>query len=348
MLATGRRLVSVALLVALLLTTTLAASTSPHPPAADPRVPALDATRLDRAVELATKLPRLRSLLIAHRGETVIERYFNGTQATRLANIKSASKSVISALVGIALDRGFLDSVDQPIGELFGDVLDPEADPQKAAITIQDLLTMRSGLQTTSNRNYGAWVLSKNWVRHALTRPMESAPGRTMRYSTGNTHLLSALLTRSTGDSTWRFAQRVLAEPLGFSLARWPRDPQGIYFGGNDMLMTPRQMLTFGRLYLNVGRWEGRQILPSGWISESLVPRGRSRWTGREYGYGWWMRRVGGRQIYYAWGYGGQYIFVVPSLEMVVVTTSSATPGPSRRGHNRAIHRLLNELVDGS
>ena len=113
---------------------------------------------------------------------------------------------------------------------------------------------MRPGLEGTSNRNYGAWVTSRNWVRHALARPMFAAPGEEMEYSTGNTHLLSAILTQATGKSTWQFANEVLAKPLGFSLAQWPRDPQGIYFGGNDMLMTPRQMLAFGELYLNDGR----------------------------------------------------------------------------------------------
>ncbi len=329
--------------LALAITLGLAGSTTLV--AVGPSETTLDGTLLARALDSASKLPRLHSLLVARHGETVVERYFNGTRPTRLANIKSASKSIISALVGIAIDRGFLDDVHQPIGAAFADLLDQEEDSRKAAITIEDLLTMRSGLETTSNRNYGAWVLSKNWVRHALTRTMESEPGRTMRYSTGNTHLLSALLTRETSDSTWQFAQRVLAKPLGFSLARWPRDPQGIYFGGNDMLLTPRHMLTFGNLYLNAGRWEGKQVVPASWIAQSLVPRTKSRWSGRDYGYGWWIRRVDGRQIFYAWGYGGQYIFVVPSLQMVMVTTSSPTPGPSRRGHNQAIHRLLDDLL---
>ena len=115
---------------------------------------------------------------------------------------------------------------------------------------------MQSGLESTSNRNYGAWVQSGNWVRHALAKALVSRPGTDMTYSTGNSHLLSAILTKATGRSTWQFAQEALAKPLGFTLAQWPRDPQGIYFGGNDMLMTPRQMLAFGELYLN--EWPNR------------------------------------------------------------------------------------------
>ena len=140
---------------------------------------------------------------------------------------------------------------------------------------------MRPGLEGTSNRNYGAWVTSRNWVRHALARPMFAAPGEEMEYSTGNTHLLSAILTQATGKSTWQFANETLAKPLGFSLAQWPRDPQGIYFGGNDMLMTPRQMLAFGELYLNEGLVNGQRVLPARWIQQSCEGRTRNRRPGQ-------------------------------------------------------------------
>jgi CubicO group peptidase (beta-lactamase class C family) len=219
------------------------------------------------AAEAASLLPRTHSLLVSWRGELVLERYFNGTRAERPANIKSASKSVISALVGVAIDRGLIPGVEQPIHSYFPDVLGAGADARKREITIEDLLTMRSGLETTSNRNYGAWVLSRNWVRHALTRPLTSEPGTTMVYSTGSTHLLSAILTKAARKSTWQFAQEVIGKPLGFQLAQWPRDPQGIYFGGNDMMMTPRQMLAFGETYLQQGRRNGVQVIPESWVA---------------------------------------------------------------------------------
>src|SRR4030095_16580960 len=136
---------------------------------------------------------------------------------------------------------------------------------------------MRSGLESTSNRNYGAWVQSANWVRYALMRPLIATPGTVMEYSAGNSHLLSAILTKASGRSTWQFAQESLAKPLGFALQPWPRDPQGVYFGGNDMLMTPRQMLAFGELYLDRGRASGMQIIPEAWVRDSFIPRGRSR-----------------------------------------------------------------------
>jgi CubicO group peptidase (beta-lactamase class C family) len=298
---------------------------------------------LDPAIKAATELPRLHSLLVSRRGELILERYFNGRRAATSSNIKSVSKSLISALVGIASDRKLLD-VKQPIGRYFPDAF-VAADGPKRAITIEDLLTMRSGLESTSNRNYGAWVQSRNWVRHALARPLIATPGSEMIYSTGNTHLLSAILAKATGRSTWQFAQEGLAKPLGFTLAQWPRDPQGIYFGGNDMLMTPRQMLAFGELYLNDGRVGGRQVVSENFVEESFVPRGRSRISGREYGYGWWIRDMAGRRAHYAWGFGGQYIILVPSLDLVVVSTSAATVSEDRRTHRRTVDEIIEHLI---
>ena len=133
---------------------------------------------------------------------------------------------------------------------------------------------MRSGLEGTSGRDYGAWVTSGNWVRHALTRPMLAAPGEDMEYSTGNTHLLSAILTKATGAAPGSFANDALARPLGFTLPQWPRDPQGIYFGGNDMLMTPRQMLAFGELYRTAaGRRPADRARRPGWNARARAAR---------------------------------------------------------------------------
>jgi CubicO group peptidase (beta-lactamase class C family) len=304
---------------------------------------------LDAAAETAATLPRLHSLLVSWRGELVLERYFNGARPTRPANIKSASKSVISALVGIAIERGLIESVEQPISTFFPRLLENEAAAPKRDITIEDLLTMRSGLESTSNRNYGAWVQSPNWVEYALDSNLSRPPGLMMDYSTGNTHLLSAILTKVSGKSTWEFAQEELAAPLGFQLPRWPRDPQGIYFGGNDMEMTPRQMVAFGELYLRKGRANGRQVIPAEWVSSSLTPRTQSRRDSRRsYGYCWWSRELGGQPAFYAWGYGGQYIFLVPNLDLVVVTTSSTAVDRSRGNHNRMVLDLVERLVIGT
>jgi CubicO group peptidase (beta-lactamase class C family) len=316
------------------------------PPAADAALPTESrAVSFDAAVKAAGELPRLRSLLVSRRGELVVEQYYNGARANRPLNVKSVSKTVLSALIGIAIERGLIESVHAPIAPFFPTVLGDTSDPRKREITIEDLLTMRSGLQSTSGRNYGAWVHSSNWVRHVLTRPVTSPRGISMDYSTGNTHLLSAILTKVSKSSTWEFARAALAEPLGITLAQWPRDPQGIYFGGNDMAMTPRQMLAFGELYLNRGRANGQQIVPEEWVETSMAPRTRSRWSQRLHGYGWWIRDLAGVRTYYAWGYGGQFIFVVPEAELVVVTNSSDSPGQGRHDHRDTIYDLVEDLI---
>jgi CubicO group peptidase (beta-lactamase class C family) len=299
---------------------------------------------LDEVAKAAAEMPRLHSLIVSWRGNVLLERYYNGARAARPANIKSASKSIISALVGIAIERKALTSVRQPIGPFFPE-LSAASDAPKRAITIEDLLTMRAGLEGTSNRNYGAWVQSRNWVRFVLARDMIAPPGERMEYSTGSTHLLSAILTKATGKSTWQFAQDALARPLGFSVAPWMRDPQGIYFGGNEMVMTPMQMLAFGELYRNRGRAGDRQIVPEDWVRESFRPRTRSRFNDQRYGYGWWSREFAGYDAFFAWGYGGQYIFVVPELDAVVVTTSSTVVSEERRSHRRTIFDLLEQAI---
>ncbi len=293
----------------------------------------------------AGQLPRLHSLLVSRRGKLEFEYYAKGRSPGRATNVKSVSKSIISALVGIAIDRRILPSVNEPIARFFP-ALTNDPDPRKARITIENLLTMQSGLESTSFDNYGAWVRSRNWVAYVLNQPLVSEPGTTMEYSTGSSHLLSAILTKATKMSTWAFLQENLGKPLGFPFSRWARDPQGIYFGGNEMLMTPRQMVAFGQLYLNRGRVGERQVVPSSWVEASCTPRGRSRFNpDQSYGYGWWMRDFAGRSGCFAWGYGGQYVIIFRDLDLVVVTTSSTEATDERRDHRRQIFELIERLI---
>lgn len=307
---------------------------------------ALDESVFTGAVATAERMPRLRSLLVSQNDHLIVEKYFNGQNARRKANVKSVSKSIMSALVGIAIERGYIANLDEPISTHFGPLIPDYTGTPKENITIGNLLSMQAGLETTSFYNYGKWVLSENWIRFALDQPLQAEPGTKLQYSTGNTHLLSAILTQATGKTTLAFAREVLAGPLGFELAAWPQDPNGIYFGGNNMELTPRQMLAFGQLYLNKGRNNGSQVIPAAWIETSFTPLAESaREEGRFYGYGWWMREMAGHKATFAWGYGGQFILLVPELDLVVVTTSSSLPGSDRRAHIRNLYKLLEHQV---
>jgi CubicO group peptidase (beta-lactamase class C family) len=309
-------------------------------------LPVVDESLFAEALRTATEMPRLHSLLISHHGDLILEQYFNGKTARRTANVKSVSKSIMSALVGIAIDKGFVTGLDQPISDFYNDMLSGDSVETKRSITIGNLLSMQAGLETTSFYNYGAWVLSDDWVKFALRQPVLSPPGTRMHYSTGNTHLLSAIITETTGRSTLEFARETLGAPLGFQLAAWPQDPHGIYFGGNNMEFTPRQMLAFGELYMNDGEANGRQIIPVSWVEQSLQPLVQSpRNKERRYGYGWWMRDMAGIHTAYAWGYGGQFIVLVKELGLVIVTTSSSLPGDTRRRHIRNLYDLLEHKI---
>ena len=297
------------------------------------------------AARAAAELPRLHSLLVSRRGEPVLEYHARGVRASQPVNIKSAAKSVISALVGVAIDRGLIKSVREPIARYFPQ-LRRDPDPRKQQITIEDLLTMRAGLESTSGQNYGRWVASGNWVAFALGRPLLADPGTSMQYSTGTSHLLSAIITRVSKTSTWEFAQRTLGRPLKISIPQWTRDPQGIYLGGNDMLMTPRQMMAVGELYRNGGRAGSVQVVPSAWVETSCVPRTTSVFDpGREYGYGWWIDEYAGHQSCFAWGFGGQYIMVFRDLGLTVVVTSSTTVSDERWDYRRQLFNLLEQHV---
>jgi CubicO group peptidase (beta-lactamase class C family) len=218
-----------------------------------------------------------------------------------------------------------------------------EPDARLRRVTIGNLLSMQSGLERTSGENYGRWVSSRDWIRYALSRPFVEEPGGPMLYSTGNSHILSAALTRSSGRSTYALAQEWLAIPLGIDIPSWPRDPQGFYFGGNDMMMSPRALARFGELYRNEGVLDGRRILPEKWIRESWTPRTTSPWSGNPYGYGWFLAEIDGHPTRFAWGYGGQMLYVIPDLGLTIAMTSDATA--ARDGaHIGALNGLV---IDG-
>jgi CubicO group peptidase (beta-lactamase class C family) len=315
-------------------------------------IPALAQTtqveaKLETVLADAESLAPLETVLVSVAGEVVAQRGYRGNSVSDPTNIKSASKSIISALVGIAIDRGLLEGVDQPVAELLADQLPDDPDPAINEITVGNLLSMQAGLERTSGPNYGAWVASPNWVRFVLAQSFEDEPGGAMLYSTGSTHLLSAILTRVGGQSTLELARDWLSPLEDFSIASWDRDPQGIYFGGNQMAMSPRSLLSFGELYRNGGLTaSGEQVISEDWIAQSWEQRTNSRFTGDEYGYGWFGRENAEEQVHYGWGYGGQMLYIVPSLELTVVMTSNENSPSARNGHRDDLHELLGEIID--
>ncbi|MEX2642911.1 MAG: serine hydrolase [Acetobacterales bacterium] len=296
-------------------------------------------------LDAARKLSRLNSIAVAIGGETRLAEAVRGPAVDRPVNVKSVSKTVIAALTGAAIGKGIIEGVDQPVVELLDRSVPDDADPRVRNITVAHLLTMRAGLERTSGPNYGRWVQSDDWVRYALSRPFVDEPGGRFLYSTGSFHLLSAALTGAAGRSTLDLARDWLGEPLNIAIPPWTRDPQGIYMGGNNMALSPLAMVRLGETYRRGGTHDGKRVLTEEWISESWVPRTRSPFSGDQYGYGWFITRMGGYDVRYARGYGGQMIYVVPDLQLTAAMTSDPTI-PARSGsYVGELRRLLTEQV---
>ncbi|MEX2742769.1 serine hydrolase domain-containing protein [Rhizobium mongolense] len=295
------------------------------------------------------ELKSLKTIIISRDGKIVAERGYRGHTASESTNIKSASKAIISALVGIAVSKGVLEGPDQKIAPILKADLPQSPDPRLNEITIGNLLSMQAGLGRMSGPNYGRWVSRRNWVRFALSQPFDDEPGGRMLYSTASTHLLSAILTKASGKTTLALAREWLRPVEGFRIGAWERDPQGIYLGGNQMAMSARSLLAFGELYRNGGRTpEGRQVVPAEWIAASWQPRTNSRFSGDAYGYGWFERNLGGEDVHFAWGYGGQMLYIVPSLNLTVVMTSQESGPSARNGYRDALHSVLGEIVENA
>lgn len=300
---------------------------------------------LEQIFAEAESINSLRSLIIQQNGEVISERYFKGRTPNRAFNIKSASKSIIGLLTGIAIEEGFIPSIDEPISTYFPDYFEENPDPKKESITVRNLLSMQAGLRSTSSRYYGAWVMSDNWVEYALDQDFITDIDGRMVYSTGTSHLLSVIITKATGMSTKAFAEQYLFDPMGIEVGGWDRDPQGYYMGGNNMALKPTDLLKIGQMLIDDGIWYGEQIITKDWIVDSFKTYTFSNYNPYGYGYQWWNKETAGYTTFFAWGHGGQYIMMVPELDAVVVMTSSVTNASRRRTYKRPVFVLLEDHI---
>lgn len=313
--------------------------------AAAAALPLLAAPRLARAalpeaLASAAGLSQLRAIAVWRDGGEVAARGYGRFTPDGQANIKSASKSVISALAGIAIARGVFTGADQTVASVLRADLPDNPDPRLLRVTLGNLLSMQAGLERQSGQNYGRWVSSRNWVRTALAAPFVAEPGGRMLYSTASSHLVSAMLTRATDRSTLALARDWLGGIDGFSITAWERDPQGVYLGGNEMGMSTRSLMAFGATYAA----GGAGVISPSWITESWQNRTSSIFTGEGYGYGWFVSRIGGRPVNYGWGYGGQMIYVAPAAggrpPVAIAMTSDPDQPSGRTGYRETLHRV--------
>jgi CubicO group peptidase (beta-lactamase class C family) len=322
---------------------------------ADPADHGLDPAQLAAAqAHLDQHVQHIDSLLIARGGYLVYEHDRAGTDPVALRSVKSMTKSVTSALIGIALQAGDLESVDEKIGALMPEMFAAGHARNKRDISVRDLLTMRSGLEWAE---YGPNVTQMtghvDWTQYVLERPLIHPPGTVFNYSTGDTQLLAALLHKITGMTALAYADLYLFGPLGIERRRWSADPQGITVGGTELALAPRDMAKFGYLYLNRGVWDGETILPAAWVSDSafyhtlFAPQSPDDCLTLGYGYLWWLRPQGKHESMIAVGYGGQFVYVIPDLDLVIVMTGiiSAAPEDFRSNRMLCAFNLVEDLI---
>ncbi|QDY70732.1 serine hydrolase domain-containing protein [Qingshengfaniella alkalisoli] len=287
-------------------------------------------------------MSQLHSIQVRRGDDLLVSEAPRGPGLDRQANIKSCSKSIVALLLGTSISRGEIANVDARLGDVAPGLIPGGADTGVADITMEDLVTLRAGLERTSGANYGGWVSSGNWVADALSRPMIAKPGARMLYSTGSTHVLGAALTEATGASLLALVRARLGDPMGFDVPPWTRDPQGYYLGGNEMALTPRAMLKLALLMRDQGAFDGRQIVARDWIDASITPRARSPYSGMSYGYGWFLTRSG---YVLARGYGGQVIAAHSRRGLAIAITSDPTQPARSGGYFGDLVRLLDGPV---
>lgn len=287
--------------------------------------------------DAAAALPQLRSVMVQRGPDILLAEAFRGPALDRPANIKSCSKSLLALLLGAAIGAGKLGLTD-PLSNVAPELVPPDATEGAAALTAEDLVTLRGGLQSTSGENYGPWVASSDWVAYALRQPRIAPNGGRMIYSTGSTHVLGATLARATGQTLLQQARAVLGDGLDIDIPTWTRDPKGFYFGGNEMALTPEAMLRVACLMRDGGRFGGRQVIPEDWITASQTARTRSPFSGLDYGLGWFLSPSGWT---IARGYGGQVIAAHPARALAVAITSDPNLPARSGGHFGDLMRLL-------
>jgi CubicO group peptidase (beta-lactamase class C family) len=299
---------------------------------------------LVRLIRQGKRYPRLHSLLIVRNGHLVVEEYFAGYSRETLHTLQSVSKSFSSALIGIALSRGDIKSVEEKVLDFFPkEIKIDNLDERKAAITIEDLLTMRSGTdyheRSSRSPHFQLNKLKRGWDTFYLNRPMVSQPGTEFLYDSGGVILLSSLLKSRTGAHADVYAEQLLFKPLQVREHSWFKNEEGHPHLGGGLHLKPLDMAKLGQLYLQKGRWQGQQIVPSWWVEESLqqhvsFPTTTNNIVG--YGYLWWVLAPdpggsGKHDIYAAMGFRAQYIFIIPEHELVVVVTGDTQNGIDQR-----------------
>lgn len=271
---------------------------------------------------IAKGAQNIRSLLVSVEGELVLEEYFDTYSPDSLDHQRSGTKSIMASLIGIAIDKGMITAMDDPVSNY----LDVN-DERLKTISIRHLLTMTSGFdwnEEVSVDEYNAWVSSGDQLGFLLRKSMAHQPGKVWNYNSATMHLLSMILTRASGMSTLEFAKQFLFNPIGIQQVSWERLAKGFYNGGAGLQLRPRDMIKLGELHGNIGHYAGQQVLPKQFVEAAISHQEPEPFESDEnigYGYGWWVGEPNGIKAFLARGYAGQIIAVFPEKGLVVAIT---------------------------
>jgi len=312
----------------------------------EPAALRMDADKLaELEVIIPSEYPDINGMVIVRNGSVVFGKYANGYGPQDTHHVASVTKSIMSALIGIAIDSGYIQHADQKVLDFFPEYGQEAADRQVQDITIRHLLTM------TAPYPFEDWhepldqlCMQSDWIKYTLDMLGEGGTPGEFKYSTAGAHLLSAIITRSTGQSARAFANEHLFEPIGMKeipdydmgsfgfdelfgkdVRGWVKDPSGHSTGGWGLTMSPRDMARFGFLYLNRGVWDSQPIISEEWIEQSTAM------NSNHYGYMWWLREEEGLSTFSAIGDGGNIICCIPDQDMVVAIVSAFSVNPKDR-----------------
>lgn len=285
-----------------------------------PEEQGVDSQALDQLLETNSDA---HTILAIRHGRVILDASRYPFTSDQLHAGFAIAKSVVSTLVGIAIEKDYIQSVQQSIWDFFPEAKTANMDARKEAITIEDLLTLRSGLLIRDDLDiYKLNSGDATWVQHILDEPMQGVPGEAFCYADANAHLVSAIIQIATHQSASDFAAQYLFGPLGIDDVIWWADPQGVNVGGNHLFMSPMSMAKLGYLYLHGGQWNGHQIVSADWVERSTIPYVKGANIDFSYGYFWWNTNVGQHAAISAQGLNGQVIWIVPDLDLIVVTTN--------------------------
>ncbi|GLY99074.1 serine hydrolase [Actinoplanes sp. NBRC 103695] len=287
-----------------------------------PEAQGMSSRGFERASTALAALPYTSSFLVIRNGALVFERYYHGSAKNQSNNVHSASKGIWGAAFGIAIEQGLIPGADATIASILPSRYVQKMSSETRKIKVRDLLTMTSGIRWQEDASENRIERTSDWVGAILELPRAAKSGARFNYSTGDTHLSSAVLTSAVGTTACEFTHRHLLAPMGVVAEHWGRDPQGYFSGGYNFYVTPRELAKFGLLYLRDGRWNGRQLVPAAWVRASMTKQVDA---GAPYGFGFgfWLRDIAGHHVAMAWGYGGQLIYIVKDLDLVVVMTTN-------------------------